>query len=66
MLFISKTNDTPIKPLIDSLDFIKNKNKWGSAFRFGILQINKTDCICIAKAMGIKDEKINELFETTR
>lgn len=60
------TKDTPIKPLIPKLQFIQNKNKWGSPFRFGILQVNRDDFICIAKAMGLKNEKINELLETSR
>jgi len=29
--------DVPIHPLLEQLSFIKNKNKWGSAFRFGLL-----------------------------
>lgn len=34
-----KCHETPIKPLIPSLSFIKNKTKWGAVFRFGHLKI---------------------------
>jgi len=43
---------TPIKPLIHSLSFIKNKTKWGAAFRFGHLKIPAEDFKIIAEAMG--------------
>lgn len=57
-----ETKDAYIKPLIENLTFIQNKTNWGYAFRFGILQINQSDFMCIAKAMGLIDEKIHELF----
>ncbi|MGZ3236378.1 MAG: EVE domain-containing protein [Burkholderiaceae bacterium] len=38
----------PIRPLIDQLAFINNKNKWGSAFRFGHIEITKQDFELIA------------------
>ena len=48
-------HETPIKPLISSLSFIKNKSKWGAAFRFGQLKIPVQDFKIIADAMGAKD-----------
>ena len=57
-----QTNDAPIKPLVEKLQFIQNKNNWGYIFRFGILKINKIDFEYIAKAMGLPDEKIHELL----
>lgn len=57
-----KTNDTPIRPLLANLAFIKDKSKWGGAFRFGILKIPREDCLIIAKKMGVSDEKIHELW----
>ena len=33
--------ETPIRPLIDSFDFIENKTSWGYKFRFGIIEINE-------------------------
>ena len=35
--------ETPILPLIEKLDFIKNKNRWGYAFRFGFFEIGEHD-----------------------
>ena len=50
-----KCYETPIKPLIHSLSFIKNKTKWGAAFRFGHLKIPAQDFKIIADAMGSKE-----------
>ncbi len=36
-------NDAPIIPLIDQLDFIKNKSSWGYPFRFGFFEIPQND-----------------------
>jgi hypothetical protein len=49
-----KCNETPIKPLIGSLTFIKNKEHWGAAFRFGSIKITKNDFILISEAMDCK------------
>ena len=35
------TKHAAIKPLIDSLQFIKNKQHWGGVFRFGFFEIDK-------------------------
>jgi len=45
-------HETPIKPLIDQLSFIKSKTHWGAAFRFGQLRIPAQDFNLIEKAMG--------------
>ncbi|MDQ6619143.1 MAG: EVE domain-containing protein [Pseudomonadota bacterium] len=42
----------PIRPLIESLAFIRNPQHWGSAFRFGALRIAAVDFGRIAAAMG--------------
>src|SRR4029450_3766636 len=44
--------DAPIKPLIEHLSFIRNKQRWGAAFRFGQVKIGESDFAVIAKAMG--------------
>jgi predicted RNA-binding protein len=44
--------ETNIKPLISQLTFIKNKEHWGAAFRFGQLKISETDFALISRAMG--------------
>ena len=43
--------DTSILPLIDDLQFIQNKKRWGYPFRFGILEINKHDFDLISSQM---------------
>lgn len=47
-----KTGEVKIEPLIDDLEFIRNKKSWGAAFRFGMLEIHETDFERIAKAFG--------------
>lgn len=42
----------PVKPLLESLTFIRSKTHWGAAFRFGFLRIPEHDFACIAFAMG--------------
>jgi predicted RNA-binding protein len=32
-----------VRPLVQDLGFIKNKDKWGSAFRFGFIQVPEND-----------------------
>ena len=44
-------DDVPIRPLIEQLSFIKDKTRWGSAFRFGYLKIPKADFELIASQM---------------
>lgn len=56
-----ETQDAPIRPLISELSFIRDKTKWGAAFRFGILKIPRTDFIIIANAMGLAKDQIDEL-----
>jgi hypothetical protein len=43
--------DTSILPLIDDLDFIKNKKSWGYPFRFGFFEINQHDFNLISSQM---------------
>lgn len=42
----------PIKPLLDSLTFIPNPQRWGMIFRSGHLEISEADFRRIAAAMG--------------
>jgi hypothetical protein len=49
-----RCEEASIKPLIDSLSFIKSKTHWGAAFRFGQLRIPETDFDRIASAMGCR------------
>ncbi|MCC6195406.1 MAG: EVE domain-containing protein [Burkholderiales bacterium] len=45
-------SDAPIRPLIDELSFIRSKEHWGAAFRFGFLRVPEHDFAQIAAAMG--------------
>jgi hypothetical protein len=42
----------PIKPLLERLSFIRNKEHWGAAFRFGVVRVPREDFAAIAAAMG--------------
>lgn len=44
--------EAPIKPLLPKLGFIKDKQHWGSVFRFGCLKVPAEDFDVIAQAMG--------------
>lgn len=46
-----ESKDVSILPLINSLNFIKNKKSWGYPFRFGFLEINKFDFELISTQM---------------
>lgn len=45
--------EAPIEPLIDSLVFIQNKQRWGFPFRRGCFSISLSDFQLIASSMGI-------------
>ncbi|MEA2235816.1 MAG: hypothetical protein QOC81_540 [Thermoanaerobaculia bacterium] len=44
--------EAPIRPLIESLDFIRNKKSWGFVFRRGLFEITEADFQRIEQAMG--------------
>lgn len=46
--------EAPIAPLIQSLSFIRSKQHWGAAFRFGYLKVPADDFERIASAMGVE------------
>ncbi len=46
-----KAQDLDIRPLIDSLPFIKNKSSWGYVFRYGFLEIDPVSFELIANGM---------------
>jgi len=43
--------EAPIAPLIERLGFIRNKQRWGYAFRFGLFEIPEADFELIRAAM---------------
>ncbi len=44
--------ETPIRPLLDRLDFSAGKRNWAYALRFGLVAVSMTDMERIAAAMG--------------
>ena len=49
----------PIRPLIEHLSFIRRKEHWGAAFRFGIARVPAEDFARIRAAMGseVRDDQ---------
>ncbi|MGB3483275.1 MAG: EVE domain-containing protein [Mycobacterium sp.] len=45
------TTPVPIRPLIDQLEFIEDKQHWGFRFRFGLFRINNHDFDLIRSTM---------------
>ena len=45
------SKEISVKPLIDQLHFITNKQKWGFMFSRGFFEINNQDYTLIANAM---------------
>ena len=43
--------ETPIRPLLDDLDFVENKSQWGYRFRFGVFPIDEHDFGVLRAAM---------------
>jgi hypothetical protein len=50
----ARCTETPIKPLLRDLSFIKNQAHWGAAFRFGLFRVDADDFVLIAKRMGAR------------
>lgn len=49
-----KAKEIAIEPLIEQLDFIPNKSKWGFPFRRGCFEISAKDFQLIAQKMGVE------------
>ena len=47
----AEIEESDIRPLIEELSFIKNKEKWGAAFRFGFLKVPEEDFEIVRRAM---------------
>ena len=43
--------ETPIRPLLERLDFIEDKSRWGFKFRFGVFRIGDHDLDVLRSAM---------------
>ena len=49
---------TPIEPLLDALDFVEDRRRWGHRFRFGLFDISQHDMAVIAQAMGVEPTQL--------
>lgn len=56
----------PIRPLIDELGFIRNKQQWGYPFRRGLFEVERADFERIAGAMNVELEKASRSVSTKR
>lgn len=52
-----ESQEAEIIPLLNLLDFTKNKKNWGYQFRFGLLEISEHDMQQISMAMRINNIK---------
>jgi hypothetical protein len=43
--------ETPIRPLIEELNFIEDKKRWGYKFRFGVFKIDDHDLALLKRTM---------------
>jgi len=50
--FLEGIHETEVRPLIPELDFVKDKEHWGLAFRNGFRQISKKDFVLICQKMS--------------
>ena len=46
-----ETTVTPIRPLLEALDFTRGKTNWGYQFRFGLFEISAADMVVISQVM---------------
>jgi len=44
--------EASILPLLEQFEFVEDRQRWGSQFRFGLLEVNDHDMRLIAQAMG--------------
>ena len=45
------TQEAPILPLLDALEFVEDRSRWGYKFRFGLFAVSDHDMALIAAAM---------------
>lgn len=52
--------EADIRPLIPQLSFIRDKSRWGYAFRFGHIEISREDFELIAARMAVRPLDVEE------
>lgn len=51
--------EVPIAPLLDHLEFVEDRSRWGYKFRFGLFSVSDHDMALIASAMGADWEHLS-------
>lgn len=51
--------EAPIAPLLDHFDFVQDRARWGSAFRFGLFAVSDHDMRLIADARGASADSLH-------
>ena len=51
--------EAAIAPLLDDFEFVDDRHRWGSKFRFGLLAVNDHDMRLIARAMQVDLESLH-------
>lgn len=46
-----QSQEAPILPLLDALEFVEDRTRWGAKFRFGLFTVSDHDMALIATAM---------------
>lgn len=47
-----EAREASIAPLLDQLEFVEDRTRWGTKFRFGLFKIGHHDMALIANSMG--------------
>ena len=53
-LTFTKSKEAGVRPLLNNLSFITDKQRWGLPFRRGLFEVSGTDFQTIAEAMGAR------------
>jgi hypothetical protein len=64
--YLPTKREASVRPLIDRLSFIRNKDRWGQEFRRGHFEIPREDFWLIASAMGLSPGVESEAFSDGR
>jgi len=52
-----KAHDAPVRPLLEKLDFTRDRSSWGMVFRRSLFEIDDKDFRIIAHAMGVAQRR---------
>jgi len=52
-------SEAPIAPMLDALEFVENRSRWGYKFRFGLFEVSGPDMRRIAQAMAAPLDRLS-------